>query len=66
MSDEKQVELEIKISHQEIAIEELQKVLWEQQRRLDGFEKTLRRLQERVNGGGEPEIGPANEKPPHY
>ena len=66
MTEDKQIELEIKYSHQEIALEELQKTVWEQQVRLERLEKTVQRLTDRLNGGVDPEIGPANEKPPHY
>lgn len=64
--DNDRIELEIKISHQEVALEELQKIVWEQETRIDRLEKTIQRLNDRLNGEAQREIGPANEKPPHY
>lgn len=66
IGENERIELEIKISHQEIALEELQKIVWEQETRLDRLEKMVKRLGDRLNGEAEQEIGPANEKPPHY
>lgn len=61
-------DLEIKFSHHEVAIEELQKVVFEQHKTIEKLEKTLKRLTDRFDGvaGGANEIGPGNEKPPHY
>ena len=67
MNDQSLIELEIKISHQEIAIEELQRTVFEQHNRIEKLEKSLQILTERIDGrNAGPEIGPANEKPPHY
>ena len=62
------VDLEIKISHHEVAIEELQKVVFEQHQRIEKLEKNFKRLTDRIDGSanGANEIGPGNEKPPHY
>ena len=61
-------DLEIKYSHHEVAIEELQKVVFEQHKTIEKLEKSLKRLTDRFDGvtGGANEIGPGNEKPPHY
>ena len=61
-------DLEIKYSHHEVAIEELQKVVFEQHKTIEKLEKTLKRLTDRFDGvtSGANEIGPGNEKPPHY
>ena len=62
------VDLEIKFSHQEIAVEELQKVVFEQHQRIEKLEKSLKRMTERLDGtgSGAQDIGPHSEKPPHY
>lgn len=61
------VELEIKISHQEIAIEELKQNAFEQSLLIVKLEKELQRLNTRLDGAITPiAIGPGNEKPPHY
>ena len=66
--DDNLKDLEIKYSHHEVAIEELQKVVFEQHKTIEKLEKSLKRLTDRFDGvtGGANEIGPGNEKPPHY
>jgi SlyX protein len=65
-NDERLIELEVKLSHQEIAIEELQKSLFEQHLTIERLEKKLKLLLDRVEGSLNPEVGPGNQKPPHY
>lgn len=61
------IDLEIKISHQEVEIEELKKSLFDQTKTIDRLEKELKRLNDRIDGLVNPQqIGPGNEKPPHY
>lgn len=62
------IELEIKISHQEIAIEELRQTLFEQHGVIEKLEKSVKLLTERLEAAldGSHQIGPGNEKPPHY
>jgi SlyX protein len=61
------IELEMKISHQEVAIEELKQTVFEQHLALEKLEKELKRLNDRIEGiDGGPTIGPGNDKPPHY
>lgn len=68
MSETRFIELEMKISHQEMAIEELQKVTFEQYRMIERLEKNLKLLTEQFKSfkSNENPIGPADEKPPHY
>jgi SlyX protein len=67
MNDQYLIDLETKISHQEIAIEELKQTVFDQHNQLERLEKTLKVLTERIDSRNSgPEIGPANEKPPHY
>lgn len=65
MNDERFIAIETKIAHQEILIEELNQVIYEQQKSLDILEAQLKRLTARVLEGTE-DIGPANQKAPHY
>ena len=61
------IDLEIKISHQDVAIEELKTALFEQHSALDKLQKDLKRLTDRLESvDGGPLIGPGNDKPPHY
>ncbi len=64
--EDRMIELEIKISHQEVLIEQLQEGLFEQQSLMAKLEKSLKNLTERLDVAGASEVGPANEKPPHY
>lgn len=67
MSEDRLVELEMKITHQEHVIEQLSKALYEQQMQLDQLDATLKALGKRLqNGGSDGDFGPGNEKPPHY
>ncbi len=62
------IALETKISHQEFLLEELNQVVYDQQRQIDDLEKrlglTIKRVEGAMSGGNE--IGPPGEKPPHY
>ena len=69
MNDENRfIALEIKFLHQEALLEELNQVMYKQQCQIDALEKKLSVTMKRVDGalGGDGEIGPAGEKPPHY
>ena len=61
------IELETKISHQEVAIDELKQTVFEQHIAIEKIEKELKRIVDRMAGvDSGPVIGPGNEKPPHY
>ena len=68
MTTDRLIELEIKISHQELAIEKLQEAQGEHEVTVQRLEQALKLLRERLEaalrGDGTP--GPADEKPPHY
>jgi SlyX protein len=68
MSEQRLIELEIKISHQDVAIEELHKVAYKQQEAIDHLESKLKSLIKRLDEtvGADAGVGPGNEKPPHY
>ncbi len=66
MSEERLIDLEIKITHQEHQIEQLNKALFEQQKQLDQLDSLLKALGKRLQNTGAGDIGPAGEKPPHY
>jgi len=67
MSEQRFIDLETKMTHQEYLLEKLNKIVCQQQDQIDRLEETLlilgKRLHEAQAG---PEVGPANEKPPHY
>ncbi|MBU1691301.1 MAG: SlyX family protein [Gammaproteobacteria bacterium] len=69
MSDEERlVDIEIKLSHQENTVEELNKVVCQQQKKLDHLEAVcealIRHVKELSDGAAEQRT--ANETPPHY
>ena len=68
MDESRLIDLEVKIAHQEHAIETLQQTAYEQQREISRLQDALKVLARRFesSAGGDLEIGPANEKPPHY
>jgi SlyX protein len=68
MTEQRMIDFEIKISHQENSIEALQSVAYEQQKTIDKMQIMINNLAKRLEGDsdGRIEVGPANEKPPHY
>ncbi len=69
MTEQKMIDLETKISYQEVSIEELQRANFEQHLALEKLEKKLKALTDRFEAA----MGPAQlglptgtEKPPHY
>jgi SlyX protein len=57
------VDLEIRYSHLEKQLAELNQVVFEQQKSIDLLQQQLVSLRTRLSGLGEPM---ENEKPPHY
>lgn len=68
MTEQRLIELEIKISYQEVAIEALHRQVYDQIKKIDQLENRLQKLAARFDEETEPasDIGPSNEKPPHY
>lgn len=65
ITEERLIDLETKITHQDFLIEQMNEVLFRQQTQLDKLEAILVALGKRLQGG-EGDFGPGNEKPPHY
>ena len=65
MNEERLIAIETKIAHQEFLIEELNQVVYEQQKTIDQLEKKITNLTNRVLETPE-EAGPTHQKPPHY
>lgn len=67
MTEERMIELETKIAFQELAIEDLQKLVYEQHKAITTLETKLERLTNELLGqGATGEAAPGNDKPPHY
>jgi SlyX protein len=64
-SEERFIEIEIKVANQENLIEQLNSVLYEQQKQIDLLERAIKELKKSSLAGGN-DIGPHNVKPPHY
>ena len=68
LAEQRLILIETKLAHQEILIEELNGVIRTQQETIDRIEAAMRtffkKFSEASGGGGD--IGPGNEKPPHY
>ncbi len=62
------IDLEMRIAHQDLLLEQLNQIVYQQQTKVDQLETALIQLAKRVSqtGGVTPDIGPHNEKPPHY
>jgi uncharacterized coiled-coil protein SlyX len=58
--------LEIKLAYQERLIGELDSLVRTFGAKLDEVSRELKALKEGVRAGGEPQLGSASEKPPHY
>ena len=68
MTEKRIIDLEIKVSHQDVLIEELNQVVYRQQKSIDHLEATIAALVKRfqdVLTSGDDIRGP-DEKPPHY
>ena len=68
MSEERFIELESRLAHQDQMLHELNDVVTDQQAKLMHLEELCRTLVDRVRslGEGMPAGEPADERPPHY
>lgn len=68
MSDDRFIELETRLSHQDQLLHELNDAVTAQQARLMQLEELCRALIDRVKAAGDagPAGDPADERPPHY
>lgn len=68
MSDERIINLEFKLAHQEKQLEDLSDVLYKQQQTIDNLETLLQGITKRLQDvlGHEEDDIRGHEKPPHY
>ena len=68
MREERLAEIEIKLTYQEDLVQELNAVVYQQQKRIDHLEKWCAALAEHIRGLSEPAASRtiADEIPPHY
>lgn len=62
--EERFVDLEIRISHQEVMIDELNKMVYQQQVKIDKLESVLKEVAKRIIELESDRT--INERPPHY
>ena len=60
------VNLEIKLAQQEDLLDELNKTIYRQERRIDELEAMIAKLADHVRTMRDAGQGPLNERPPHY
>jgi len=65
-SEERFVDIEIKLAHQEDLVESLNQRVYEQQKQIDKLEALLAGLAEYVRNNSLGSQSPLNERPPHY
>lgn len=64
MDEQRFIDIETKLLHQEVIIEDLHQVLYKQQEMIDILQKKIKSLDEQLQNNNE--IRAAGEKPPHY
>lgn len=65
-NDERLIEMEIRYTHQEHLLEELNTELYNANERIDLLERKIERLTDTIRQHLDMQAPPANEKPPHY
>ena len=65
-SEDRFIDIEIKLAHQEDLVESLNQRVYEQQKQIDQLEAMLVALAERVRNTSQANQAPINEPPPHY
>ncbi len=60
------VDIEIKLAHQEDMVESLNEVVIQQSRRIDQLEAMVSQLAEHIRNNAQSGPNPVNDKPPHY
>ena len=66
--EERFVDIEIKLAHQEDTVEQLNQAVYQQGRRIDQLEAMVSQLVEHIRNNAQsgPNLGAGGEKPPHY
>lgn len=67
-NEDRFVDIEIKLAHQEDTVEQLNAVVYEQSRRIDQLEAMVSQLAEHIRNNAQsgPNLGASGDKPPHY
>lgn len=65
-TEDRFVDIEIKLVHQEDMVESLNQRVYEQQKQIDKLEGTLAALVQHLRDNAAGQQAPLNERPPHY
>ena len=67
-SEERLIDLEIRFARQDDLLDTLNRTVYEQQKKIDELETLCSALARRIKDmrDAAPDVGAANEKPPHY
>lgn len=65
-NEDRFVDIEIKLAHQEDLVESLNQMVYQQSRRIDQLEAMVAGLAEHIRTNAQSGGMPLNEKPPHY
>lgn len=64
--DDRFVDIELKLVHQEDLVESLNQMVYQQSRRIDQLEAMVSQLAEHIRNNAQSGPNLVNEKPPHY
>jgi SlyX protein len=65
-NEDRFVDIEIKLAHQEDLVESLNQMVYQQGRRIDQLEAMVSQLAEHIRNNAQSGPNPVNDKPPHY
>ena len=65
-NEDRFVNIELKLVHQEDLVESLNAVVYQQSRRIDQLEAMLGQLADHVRDNAQSGANPVSDKPPHY
>jgi SlyX protein len=65
-NEDRFVDIEIKLAHQEDMVESLNQVVYQQAKRIDQLEKMVNQLAEHIRNNAQSGPNPVNDRPPHY
>lgn len=65
-NEDRFVDIEIKVAHQEDLVESLNRLVYDQQKQIDRLEQRLAALAQYIRDNPQSGQGPLNERPPHY
>lgn len=65
-NEDRFVDIEIKLAHQEDLVESLNQMVYQQSRRIDQLEAMVAGLAEHIRTNAQSGNNPVNERPPHY